>query len=212
MRIWILQAYDQPGGQSTRSEFFAEAFVKYGHEVHFFTNTYCHYFREYRVKIDTNHIIQKHKGYLVVWLKSYAYKTNLGRLLNMFENMWRILRASKDISTAPDVIIVPSVPPLTALAGFLISRKLKAKLVYEVRDVWPEALITSGAIGRYNPISVLFSLLEKLFFSKSHLVVSTLDKIHKYARSKGALDNRVIVIPNGLSQKVISNKIIKRKF
>ena len=211
MRIWILQAYDQPGGQSTRSEFFAEAFLKHGHEVHFFTNSYCHYFREHRVHINANHLIEKNNGYHIVWLKSLAYKSNIGRLLNMFENMWRILKASKEISNAPDVIIAPSVPPLTALAGLLLSRKFKSKLVYEVRDVWPEALIRSGAIGKYNPISIFFSFLEKLFFKKSHLIVSTLGKIHHYARSKGAQDDKVIVIPNGLSKKVKSKPTYKKK-
>ena len=209
MRIWILQAYDQPNGQSTRSASFAEALLKHGHDVYFFTNAYCHYFKEQRIQVNSNHLQQKYNGYNVVWLKSLAYKSNLGRLLNMFENMWRILRASNDIPSYPDVIITPSVPPLTALAGFILSKKFKSKLIYEVRDVWPAALVSSGAITKYNPVSILFGLLEHLFYRQSHLVVSTLEKIHQHAQSKGAKDRDIVVIPNGLSSSVLSFKPLK---
>ena len=198
MNIWMLQAYDQPNGQSTRTALFAETFVGLGHNVRFFTNAYCHFLRKNRVTVVKNHLNSEIRGYQVTWLKTLPYRSNVGRVINMFENMFRILKASKDIEEKPDVIIAPSVPPLTALAGYILSRKLKAQFVYEVRDVWPSALINSGVMSSANPLSILFSLLESFFYKKCDLIVSTLENIHSHAERKGASKEKIIVVPNGL--------------
>lgn len=212
MKIWILQAYDQPKGQSTRSGYFAEAFAQSGHDVHLFTNSYCHYFRKHRVSISGNHVHDLQDGYNVVWLKSWGYTSNAGRFFNMIENMWRILVASKDAKDVPDVIIAPSVPPFTALAGYLLSRKWGVKFIYEIRDLWPEALIQSGGLRKWSPISIMFAGLERLFLTKSHMIVSTLDNVTEYVISKGAEKSKIQIIPNGLPQSILETKVSVRSF
>ena len=210
MKIWILQAYDQPKGQSTRSGFFAEAFAQSGHDVHLFTNAYCHYFKKNRIKVTGNHMHDLQDGYHVIWLKSWAYKSNAGRVFNMIENMWRILIASRDIKDVPDVIIAPSVPPFTALAGYLLSRKWGIKFIYEIRDVWPSALIESGTLSKWNPLSIMFARLEKLFIRKSHMIVSVLDNVIGYVVSKGAEKSKIQIIPNGLPQSIFETNLTSK--
>lgn len=196
MIIWILQAYDQPNGQSDRSAVFAKYFANLGQKVTLFTNAYCN-FRKHTVKeFRTNHSSDYiDDGYDVVWLRSLEYKNSVTRFLNMIENMLRILIAAKSILDRPDVIIVPSVPPTTALAGFILSRKYKCKVVYEVRDVWPAALIDSGVLSRRGIISLIFRFIEKYAYKKSALVVSTLDNVRGHVLNVNT-EQKIVVIPN----------------
>jgi glycosyltransferase involved in cell wall biosynthesis len=211
MNIWILQAYDQPGGQSDRSAIFAKYFTKLGCNVSLFTNSYCT-FRKYTVKkFKENHYLERQKdGYSTIWLKSFPYLTSLGRLCNMFENMLRILIAARSSEDRPDYIIVPSVPPTTAVAGLILSARFKCKLIYEIRDVWPSALIDGGVINRFNPLSILFRFIEKACYRRADLVVSTLEHTHDHVRWVNP-SQRVIVLPNPFDSEELQQENFRRK-
>ena len=49
IKIWMFSAYDQPNGNSSRTDEFAYFFSKQGNNVKFFTNNFCH-FRKKHVK------------------------------------------------------------------------------------------------------------------------------------------------------------------
>lgn len=204
MNIWILQAYDQPGGQSTRSELFAEEFSKNGHSVTFFTNNFCNFFKKDRKKFRGAYNLEENNGYQVVWLNTVKYKSNIGRLINMFDNFLKIIFAAFKLNNKPDVIIIPSVPPTTALAGILLNVFYRVKLIYEIRDVWPSALIDTKAISKFNFLYYLFYWIESVAYRRANLIVSTLDNVHSHVRkfSKG---QEIVVIPNGISEAEVTD-------
>lgn len=57
-----------------------------------------------------------------------------------------------------DVVIATSPPPVMGLPGLLAALKRRVPLVFDVRDIWPEALVLSGELR--NPL--LISLLERI--------------------------------------------------
>jgi glycosyltransferase involved in cell wall biosynthesis len=71
----------------------------------------------------------------------------------------------------PDVVYGTS-PPLTmALPALLASLRWRAPLVFEVRDLWPEAPIQMGALG--NPLARrLARALERLVYARSARVIA----------------------------------------
>ena len=46
-------------------------------------------------------------------------------------------------------------PPLVAIPGILASRRLRAPLVFDVRDFWPEAIAASGRLQSTLAIRML---------------------------------------------------------
>ena len=204
MRIWILQAYDQPDGQSSRSHTLASKFAGAGHDVTFFTNSYCHFLKFQRREFASNHLLETMDGFSVVWLKTKPYKSAFGRLVNMVENFTRIMVVARTLEPRPDVIITPSVPPLTALAGLLLGRRFRSKLIYEIRDVWPAALVDTKSISRWNPLFWLFDVIENAMYRRSDLVVSTLSKVHDHVVEKGGSMERILIVPNGIDRSVLS--------
>ena len=56
----------------------------------------------------------------------------------------------------PDVIIVSSLSPLPIVSAYFWSKKYKAKLLFEVRDIWPLSLIEIGGFSKLNPLVLFF--------------------------------------------------------
>lgn len=71
-------------------------------------------------------------------------KTALMRMLNNLSfgitsifSAWKIGKV--------DVVLTTSPPVLSSISGWMIARCKRAKLVYDVRDVWPEIALETGS-------------------------------------------------------------------
>ena len=96
---------------------------------------------------------------------------------------------------APDVILATS-PPLTmALPALAASRRHRAPLVFEVRDLCPEAPIQMGAL-RSPAAQRLARALERLVYRASSRVVALSPGIREGVISAGVAPERVTLIPN----------------
>ena len=71
-------------------------------------------------------------------------KTTVMRMLNNltfgFTSVFAALGAGK-----ADVVISTSPPPLVSISGWLIAKLKRAKLVYDVRDIWPDVALEMGS-------------------------------------------------------------------
>ena len=197
MRIWLVSAYDRPKGHSSRTYDFAQFLTKKGHQVTFFTNSFCHY----------NRVQKNFKGYFcfetlnnidVVWLSTPGYSGNgVRRGLNMVSNFLQILRFGFSASyQLPDVIIGPSVPLPTSLAALLIARRLNAPFVFEIRDVWPEALVLMGAMQKPGVTYLVFRAIEKFLYKKAAGIISTLPYVAEHISESVGEEKAYTLIPN----------------
>jgi len=55
------------------------------------------------------------------------------------------------IGFKPDVIYISSLSLLTILNGIYLKKKFSAKLVFEMRDLWPYFLYANCKFSRFNP-------------------------------------------------------------
>ena len=88
-----------------------------------------------------------------VWARTGSYVANDHRRV---ASMVRYAAAAGWVGLrhrpAPDVIIGSSPQPLAALSASAVARIRKVPWVFEVRDIWPSALVDMGAIpGRPEP-------------------------------------------------------------
>lgn len=199
LNIWYLSAYDQPKGQSGRTYEYSKALASLGHKVTFFTNSFCHFTRKPTRNLKRLFLKEQIDGISIVWLNTYSYSNNTtGRAINMVDNYIKILLSSFFVSPKPDIIIGPSVPLLTGLAAYHLSLLNKCPFVFEVRDVWPAALVDIGAISKSHPIYLVFRLIEKHLYSTSSAISSVFPRLHDHVRLSGADPSKIVFLPNGV--------------
>lgn len=200
MNIWYLSAYDQPKGQSSRTYDFSRALVARGHQVTMFTNSYCHFTHVERLAPHEKWRIEEIDGIRIVWLRAIHYSGNgWQRGANMLSNAWRAIQAANELSDKPDVVIGPSVPLFTGLAACRIARLKNAAFVFEVRDIWPQALVDLGVMKSYGAVYNLFRYLEKYLYRKAQRISAVLPLTWKHVGASGSDSGKVCWIPNGAS-------------
>jgi glycosyltransferase involved in cell wall biosynthesis len=103
----------------------------------------------------------------------------------------------------PDVIYATS-PPLTmALPGLSAALRWRAPLVFEVRDLWPEAPIQMGALRRPD-LRRLARALERLVYRRSSRVIALSPGIRAGVLAAGGEESRVELIPNASDLELFS--------
>ncbi len=200
MNIWYLSAHDQPRGQSARTYEFSSELVKLGHTVTMFTNGYCHWTHKEYLKPHEAWRIEHIDGIRVAWLKTTPYKGNgFSRGANMVSNARRCLQVSKVLEDKPDVVIGPSVPLGTGWAALKIAKRKGAAFVFEIRDVWPTALVDDGGLSKRNPLYFAFRYLEKLLYRNADRISATMPFVFNHVAQSGGDPGKVSWIPNGVN-------------
>jgi glycosyltransferase involved in cell wall biosynthesis len=95
----------------------------------------------------------------------------------------------------PDVIYATS-PPLTmALPALAAALRWRAPLVFEVRDLWPEAPIQMGALR--NPLARRAArALERFVYARSERVITLSPGIRDAVMATGVREASVALVPN----------------
>lgn len=201
MNVWYLSAHDQPRGKSARTYDFALELIRLGHSVTFFTNSYCHWTHTELLRPDEPWRIEDIDGIRVVWLRTFHYRGNGWRRgVNMLTNAYRALQAARTLPDKPDVVVGPSVPLGTAWAAERIARQRRAAFVFEVRDVWPIALVDDGGLSRHSPVYYAFRALEKRMYRVANRISATMPFVFKHVGASGADPSKVRWMPNGVNR------------
>jgi len=94
-------------------------------------------------------------------------------------------------------VIGPSVPLGTGWAASKIAKMKDAAFVFEVRDIWPQALVDLGALSNNSLPYYLFRHLEKYLYRKAGQISAVLPLTWKHVENSGADSKKVKWIPNG---------------
>lgn len=68
-----------------------------------------------------------------------------------------------------DYLMTESPPLFLGLAGYLLSRAKRARLIFNVSDLWPESAVRLGVIGDGAALRAAYAL-ERFCYRKAHLV------------------------------------------
>lgn len=103
-----------------------------------------------------------------------------------------------------DVVITTSPPPLISIFGYLIAKIKKAKLIYDVRDIWPDVAIEMESFDEKSLYYKVFKFIANFMYKHSDYITTVtpgkVKKIKKYADS----NNKVLYIPNGFDDNLIN--------
>jgi glycosyltransferase involved in cell wall biosynthesis len=199
LNVWYVSAHDQPRGISARTYDFALELVRLGHTVTLFTNSYCHWTHREVLEPGERWRIEEVDGIRVVWLRTFHYRGNGWRRgVNMLTNAHRALQAARSLQEVPDVVVGPSVPLATGWAAARIARRRGAAFVFEVRDVWPIALVDDGALWRHSPVYYAFRAIEKRMYRVADRISATMPYVFKHIADSGGDPDKVQWLPNGI--------------
>ena len=106
----------------------------------------------------------------------------------------RLLREFK-----PEVVIASSTYPMDIWVARRIARRARAKLVFEVHDLWPLSPIELSGMSRWHPFALLCQAAEDAAYRDADVVISMLPKVHGHMASRGLDLKKLHIVPNGIA-------------
>jgi glycosyltransferase involved in cell wall biosynthesis len=149
---------------------------------------------------------QERDGLEMVWLRTFKAPKSRSwrRFVSWLHFEWRLLRLDTSRLPAPDAIIVSSLSLLTVLNGLRLRRRYRARLVFEVRDIWPLSLVEEGGVGPGHPVVRALGLVERLGYRRSDAIVGTMPGLGKHVREVLGEDREVHCVPMGYASRTVS--------
>lgn len=198
--IWIINQYasDPKSGASGRHHYIARALAERGHRVYVIAASWHHLLND-TAKEKNQACTTAEYGYQFVRLgvPSYGSAHAKGRIRNWFLFRRRLWAMRKSLP-APDVVLYSS----PSLIGFPVAAKLskhfKAKLAFEVRDIWPLTLVELGGLSAFNPIIRYMQHIEDRAYRLCDVALSNLSHVESHMREHGLAPGRFHYIPNGV--------------
>ncbi|MBX3598798.1 MAG: glycosyltransferase family 4 protein [Rhizobiaceae bacterium] len=195
MNIWYLNHYAAvPGyGKFLRSQHLAARWQQAGHRCTVFPARYHHLLNaplSERACID---------GVEYQPLPAREYSGNgFQRLLNIIDYCRAIpsLKHRSDEFGAPQAIILSSAPPMGIFATHRLARHFNAKLVFEIRDLWPLSITEIAGKSRLHPLTAISEISERYGYKHANLCASLLGNAEDFMRQHG-LRGSFVYVPNG---------------
>ncbi len=132
---------------------------------------------------------------LRIWTYLAANKGFGKRSLNYVSYMFTASIAALFVKR-PDLVVTTSPHFFNGLAGYLVSRLRRIPWVLEIRDLWPESILTVGAIKNKTVINIL-QWVEMFAYHKANKIVVVTDSFKKYMVAKGIAPEKIDVLKNG---------------
>lgn len=176
-----------------RSHHLATAWKAMGHETVVFLARYHHL-----LTVDSLPKKQEIGGTEYCALDARRYDGNgMARVLNLIDysrSMWSLEREDR-----PDAIIVSSPHPLAIFPAARLATRYNAKLIFEVRDLWPLSLTEIAGVSRLHPFILLLSAAERYAYRRADLVASLLRTAEPHMLARGLRPGKFLWVPNGIS-------------
>lgn len=152
-------------------------------------------------KTEMKNLNKKYKiiySYSTSDIKGSSLKRFLNNTIFGITSFFKALVKVKDI----DVVVTTSPPPLISIFGFFIAKVKKAKLVYDVRDIWPDVALEMESFKKGSMYDIVFTFIANFMYKHSDVITTVspgkVEKIKKYTNS-----NKVKYIPNGFDDDFI---------
>ena len=192
--LYLHQHFIPPDGVGgTRSYEMARRFAKAGHRVTLITSTAL-FPAKYKLDAPVNTL--QVDGFEVRALRvPYSYKMSFRERLVAFARFAH--RASLEAARIdrPDVVFASSTPLTIAIPGIAAKLWHRRPMVFEVRDLWPEAPIAMGVLR--SPVSRLAArALEWIAYASAREIVALSPGMKDGVVRAGVPPQRVSVIPN----------------
>ena len=198
MKILIINHYaGSPSiGMEFRPYYMAREWLKMGHQTRIIGASFSHLRKQQPTQ--KQEIID---GISYSWVKTNSYQGNgIGRICSMFAFIGKLLFGYKRLlrNFVPDVVIASSTYPLDNYVAYKIARHYKAKMVYEIHDLWPLSPMELGGYSPRHPFIRVMQRAEDFAYRHCDGVVCMLPKAAEHCIEHGLPAEKFHYVPNGI--------------
>jgi len=186
-------------GMVMRNYNWARALTQMGHEVTVVGSSFSHS-RQAQPQTKGRVTEENIDGirYLWLWGPKYGAKNALGRVMSMFVFCLQLFLPDKRLRGSYDVVIASSPPPFVIYPAHWRAKKMKAKLIFDARDLWPLTLKELGGYSERHPFIWLMQKSEDYACRHADLVTAVAQNSETYLQSRGLAKGRFMPMGNGL--------------
>ncbi|HYF79061.1 MAG TPA: glycosyltransferase family 4 protein [Symbiobacteriaceae bacterium] len=202
MRILLITHYFPPeiGAPQARLFEMAKTWVAEGHQVVVVTGFPNHptgvippEYRGKRRMVEWMDGIEVHRNWVYATPNEGFIKKTAGHisfmLSSVFQSLFRVGR--------PDAIVVSSPTFFSVFSAWFYSRWKRVPYVFDVRDLWPAAIVELGVLKNRLLIRILEMLELFLYRQAGHVVVVT-ESFKEDLVRRGIAGDKISFIPNGV--------------
>ncbi|PFA67189.1 glycosyltransferase family 4 protein [Bacillus cereus] len=197
MNILYMHQYFQVNSGGTRSFEFSKYLVEEGNDVTILTGTQVD-----EDEVSGINVISTHTEYK----QSYSFVRRIYAFLHFM--IKSILLGSKQKKT--DIIFATSTPLTIGITAFIVSRILRKKYIFEVRDVWPDIPIQLGFIKNKLVIKLLRKLELFIYKHATHIIVLSVG-MKENLIYKGIDPEKISVITNLANNRLVESISVNEK-
>jgi glycosyltransferase involved in cell wall biosynthesis len=184
-------------GMEYRPYYLAREWVRAGHQVLIVAASHSHV--RARQPAPGDEVVD---GIAYRWLATPAYDGNgVGRAWNIAVFLSRLWLRAGALARQfrPDAVIASSTYPMDIWVARRIARLSRARLVFEVHDLWPLSPIEVSGMSPRHPFIRLCAKAESDAYRDADVVVSMLPKVGDYMASRGLDLRKLHIVANGVA-------------
>ena len=201
MHIFYLHQYfaTRKGKTGTRSYEFSRYLVGRGHRVTMITSGLNN--SEFPVPQGEDFIEREVEGIRVVSIAAAYNDPETGTDMNGLQRMLKFYQFARrawlvgKMLGRPDIVFATHTPLTIGLAGKRLARYFSIPFVFEVRDMWPEALVNVGALKNPFVIWWLRRMADQIYAVADHIVALSPGMKAGIVRA-GVPADKITMIPN----------------
>lgn len=208
MKIWVFIDYNSlpEQGGFNRYYYLGRNLKKNGNDPVVFVGSHPHNTDLQLIEGREKFRLFQEEPFPWVVVKTTNYEgSKLKRVFSMFQYYINAKKAAKMAEKqygCPDVIIGSSAHPLAALLAIRLGKKYRCKKLVEVRDLWPESIVSYGILKASHPLVKLLYRFEKYLYTHADGVIFTMKGAYDYIIERGwekeIPRNKVFYLNNGV--------------
>lgn len=206
--VWIINQYASlpSTGIGGRHRDLARELAKLDYDVTVVSSRWTHLVREHDAAVIAP-TQESFEGFRFVRLPSRRYKHahDKRRIVNWFVFAWQVARLRNRLKGRPDVVLYSS----PSLVGYIGARWLAwrsgAKLVFEVRDIWPLTFQEVGGYSGQHPFIRFLQWLEDYAYRTADHATSNLQGAGEHMLARGLPADHFTWIANGFALDEVSD-------
>ncbi|GAA6177809.1 glycosyltransferase family 4 protein [Sulfitobacter pacificus] len=207
--VWIINQYaSTPAtGIGGRHHYLARELARLGHRVFLIGAGWHHLLQENETTAKAL-ASEQIEGYTFVRVPVPRYATahGKGRIRNWFLFRHRIWALRKTLPR-PDTILYSS-PALVPFGGAArLARHFNARLLFEVRDIWPLTLTELGGAAARHPFIRYMQRIENGAYRTCDAALSNLSHAEDHMLAHGLKPGRFTCVPNGISAAEVASPV-----
>ncbi len=162
----------------------AQYLIELGYDVTIIGGSYLHNTDLNLIDDNKKYIEVNYDGIKYIHVKTCKYKSNgIKRIWNLLEFHFRLFFISKRFEK-PDIIAQMAAVPFGNIIYYL-AKKIKARYIVDVVDLWPESFLAFGLVSKNNPFLKLAYIAEYWLYRKADIIVFSMEGGKDYIIEKG---------------------------